>query len=137
ECSGGSCTHPADKGGTLCRPAAGECDIADDCANGNSMCPADAKDPNGPGCSTANNPCTVDQCNGSSAACQHPAGNLGAVCRSAAAGGCDVAETCTGSSATCPSNGFADSSTQCAGPQCNQTTDFFTPASFCTGSGAT
>src|SRR5207244_10644562 len=53
-----------------------------------------------------------DQCDGTSVDCQHPAGNAGAVCR-AAAGPCDVAETCTGTSATCPADGFASSSVEC------------------------
>ncbi len=37
----------------------------------------------------------------------------GTVCRAAAAGGCDVAETCNGSSLSCPTNAFAPSSTVC------------------------
>jgi hypothetical protein len=43
----------------------------------------------------------------------------GAVCRPAA-GACDVAETCRGSSATCPANGFATNGTSCSdGNLCN------------------
>src|SRR5581483_3600094 len=38
----------------------------------------------------------------------------GITCR-ASAGQCDVAETCTGSSATCPADGFASSATTCTG----------------------
>src|SRR5205814_6286498 len=38
----------------------------------------------------------------------------GTVCRSSA-GQCDVAESCTGGSGTCPANGFASSSTLCTG----------------------
>jgi len=38
----------------------------------------------------------------------------GTQCR-ASAGQCDVAETCTGSSSTCPNNAFASSSTSCTG----------------------
>src|SRR5205814_7543941 len=67
---------------------------------------------NGTACTDDGNPCTTDTCNGSSSVCQHPAGNAGAVCR-AVAGLCDVAETCTGTSSTCPANGFASSSTVC------------------------
>jgi hypothetical protein len=58
---------------------------------------------NGTACTDDGNPCTTDTCNGSSATCQHPAGNAGTVCR-AAAGICDVAEQCTGSSTTCPAD---------------------------------
>src|SRR5436189_152278 len=68
--------------------------------------------PDGTACSEDGNPCTLDRCNGSSNACQHPVGNAGAVCRPAA-GDCDVSETCTGSSTTCPANAFASASTVC------------------------
>src|SRR6185436_20950642 len=43
-----------------------------------------------------------DRCDGTSLTCQHPAGNGGTICRQAVAGGCDVAEACTGSSTACP-----------------------------------
>lgn len=54
----------------------------------------------------------------------------GNVCRTSA-GVCDVQETCTGSSGTCPANGFQSSSTQCrpSGGICD-------PAENCTGSSA-
>jgi hypothetical protein len=53
------------------------------------------------------NLCSVDSCIPLSG-CQHVAGNPGATCR-AAAGMCDVAETCSGVSAVCPIDGFASS----------------------------
>jgi len=62
-------------------------------------------------CADDGNPCTVDACDASQV-CQHTAGNAGGVCR-ASAGGCDVAETCTGSSTACPADGFANSGTVC------------------------
>ncbi len=46
------------------------------------------------------NPCTVDAC---SMTCSNTAGNAGAICR-AAVDVCDLAETCTGSSITCPTD---------------------------------
>src|SRR5438094_790781 len=55
---------------------------------------------------------TLDQCDGASATCQHPAGNAGAACR-AAAGECDVAETCTGTSTTCPADTKQPAGTAC------------------------
>src|SRR5207249_7000910 len=58
----------------------------------------------GTACTDDGNPCTTDTCNGSSNLCQHAAGNAGTMCR-AATGACDVAETCTGTSATCPPDG--------------------------------
>ena len=51
------------------------------------------------------------------AACQFA--TAGTVCR-AKAGACDVAETCSGSSATCPADGFAANGTSCSdGNVCN------------------
>jgi len=50
------------------------------------------------------------------------------VCR-ASAGVCDVAETCTGSSATCPADGFST-----AGTACRASTGECDPAEACTGS---
>ena len=45
-------------------------------------------------------------------ACTHSAGNAGTVCR-AKAGFCDVAETCNGTSTTCPADGFVVNGTSC------------------------
>src|SRR2546426_471346 len=75
------------------------------CAGTTTTCPTDAKKPAGTACTADANPCTLDQCDGSNVSCQHPAGNAGAVCRGSA-GTCDVAEDCTGSSPTCPADGF-------------------------------
>jgi len=77
------------------------------------------------------NVCTVDQCNGANNTCQHLPANAGATCR-AAAGVCDVAETCTGTSPTCPADGFQPSSTVCrdAAGECDL-------AENCSGSSAT
>ncbi len=54
----------------------------------------------------------------------------GQVCRTTA-GVCDVQETCTGSSATCPANGFANSSTPC-----RPSAGVCDPTENCTGSSA-
>ena len=105
-CTGTSATCPADSflpASTVCRASAGECDLQENCPGNGRNCPADAKKSAGTACTADSNPCTLDQCNGTNVTCQHPAGNAGAVCR-AAAGPCDVAETCTGTSATCPAN---------------------------------
>jgi hypothetical protein len=69
------------------------------------------------GCTTAadcddGNPCTVDACN-LSLGCQHTPGNAGTVCR-AAAGACDAAETCNGTSAVCPADGQQPNGTSCS-----------------------
>src|SRR5439155_22161331 len=62
---------------------------------------------------------------------RHPAGNAGALCRPAA-GICDLAENCNGTSAACPPDGFAPSSVVCraAAGACDG-------AEFCPGSGPT
>ena len=134
DCTGSSTVCPADvfeSSSTPCRPDAGECDLAENCTGSSAACPADAKKPNGTACTNDGNPCSSDQCNGTSDTCQHPAGNAGAVCR-ASAGVCDVQETCTGASTVCPPDGFASSSTECRGS--NGDCD---PAENCPGTGPT
>ncbi len=114
-CNGSSTSCPADglaASGTTCRASAGECDPAETCSGTSAACPSDTKAASGTACTDDGNPCTQDQCDGSAVTCQHPVGNAGAVCRPAA-GECDVAETCTGTSATCPADGFETASTVC------------------------
>jgi len=114
-CDGVNPNCPADAfkpSSTLCRPAAGECDIDDFCPGNGPNCSADAKKGAGTPCTPDGNPCTLDQCDGTSPTCQHPPGNAGTVCR-AAAGDCDVAEACSGTSTTCPVDGFKSSATVC------------------------
>src|SRR5438552_366298 len=136
QCSGTSstCQHPAGNAGTAGRRGAGECDLAETCTGSSATCPTtDVKRASGIACTDDGNPCTLDQCdgtsntcqhpvgnagaacaddgypctldqcNGTSTTCQHPAGNAGATCR-VAAGECDLADTCTGTSATCPAD---------------------------------
>src|SRR2546426_829305 len=75
-CDGTSKSCPADvvtSSGTVCRAAAGECDLAETCSGvAGQACPSDAKKANGTACTDDGNPCTIDQCNGSAASCQHP-----------------------------------------------------------------
>jgi endoglucanase len=70
--------------------------------------------PGAPACNCADdgNPCTVDACDANNV-CQHTAGNAGGVCRPAAAGGCDMAETCSGTSTVCPADNFMPAITVC------------------------
>ncbi|MFN8546077.1 MAG: hypothetical protein U0807_18000 [Candidatus Binatia bacterium] len=163
-CTGSAAACPTDAflaASTICRPATGICDVAERCPGNGPTCPADAQqpdntpcndgvfcngadvcasgscvghagdpcvggaecartcdeakdtcfDPAGTACTDDGNVCTLDACDGSGT-CAHPAGNAGTVCR-ATAGQCDVAETCTGTSATCPIDGFAPTSTVC------------------------
>jgi len=82
-----------------------QCD--DGAANGTaaSCCSATCTfQPGATACADDGNPCTVDLCNGTSAVCEHGAGNPGVVCRSAV-DACDVTETCDGITASCPGDG--------------------------------
>jgi len=114
-CDGTSATCPPDgfaAASTSCRAASGECDVAEKCTGSIADCPPDAKKANGTSCMADGLTCTQDICDGTSMTCQHPAGNAGAVCRSAA-GQCDIPETCSGSDGTCPANAFQPAGTSC------------------------
>ena len=89
-----------------------ECADPGTCQPSTGLCSAAVPKANGTACTSDNNACTVDTCQ--AGACTHTAGNTGAVCR-AANGACDVAETCNGSSTTCPADGFLSSATVCRG----------------------
>ncbi len=110
----GTCSNPAKPAGTVCRSAAGPCDIAETCDGTAAACPADAFASASTVCRAAAGACDVaENCTGASAAC--PADVFlpsTSVCR-ASAGICDVAETCTGSNAACPPDGFLQASLVC------------------------
>jgi len=115
QCDGGACcsaTCTFLSSATVCRAAAGECDLAETCTGSAATCPADAKKASGTACTDDGNVCTVDRCDGSNITCQHPAGNAGTVCR-ASTGACDPAETCTGTSTTCPADAKSPAGTVC------------------------
>ena len=102
---GGACTHPAGNAGTVCRPAAGACDVGESCDGVSGSCPADALVPASTVCRPSAGGCDpAEQCDGATAAC--PADALAAaesVCR-AAAGACDLAEQCSGTNPACPAD---------------------------------
>src|SRR5205823_4872493 len=85
-------------------------------------CPPDAKAPATAPCAGDGNPCSLDQCDGSDDACQHPAGNTGAVCYAGSGDVCDPAQYCTGASTTCPAPTPASSAVVCrpAAGECDQ-----------------
>ena len=104
-CNGTSatCQHPAGNAGTACRAAGGRVRPRGDVHGLVGDLPDGREEANGTACTDDGNVCTLDRCDGTSVTCQHPAGNAGTTCR-AAAGECDLAETCTGSSTTCPTD---------------------------------
>jgi hypothetical protein len=110
-CAGAVCSHVAAPAETVCRPAAGECDAAETCG-GATVCPQDKGQSDGTSCTDDGNPCTSDVCTAGS--CQHPAGNKGAVCR-VAAGDCDLADTCDGTSTMCTADLGRPDDTPCSG----------------------
>lgn len=110
DCCSAVCT--IEQAATVCRGSAGECDVAESCTGFAGSCPADQFAAAGLGCTDDGAICTADVCSGASAACVHPAGHAGVACRPAA-DVCDVAETCTGVSVTCPADAFTTSGTEC------------------------
>src|SRR5207249_3452910 len=79
-----------------------------------TSCPLDTVKAAGTSCTDDGNVCTADVCNGTvgAPACTHAAGNAGTVCR-AAVGGCDIAETCTGTSTACPADAIQPAGAVC------------------------
>ncbi len=85
--------------------------------------------------------CCTTACSGGCAVCTAAAGSTrdgvcaaapaGIECR-AAAGACDLAETCTGASQACPADGFA-----AAGVECRASAGDCDPAEACSGAGST
>src|SRR5436305_6901339 len=103
DCCSSSCQlEPAT---TVCRPAAGPCDVAELCTGSSPTCPADTFEPATFECRPAAGSCDVPElCTGTTGAC--PADTFKPAtfeCRPAA-GDCDVAAACTGLSAACPSD---------------------------------
>jgi hypothetical protein len=108
---------------TVCRVAAGPCDIVERCTGSSGACPADQFIIGGTVCRAATGACDVtERCDGSSAAC--PADGVagaGTVCR-AAAGTCDVAESCDGQGKDCPADARQPDGTACDdGNACTRT----------------
>jgi hypothetical protein len=99
----GACTNPAKPAGTVCRPAAGVCDVAEVCDGTAAGCPADAFASASTECRASTGPCDpAESCTGTSADC--PADTLASsstVCRPST-GACDAPEYCTGDSGACP-----------------------------------
>jgi hypothetical protein len=102
--------------GSVCRSAAGTCDVVERCDGRSLTCPADAKLPSSTLCRDANGACdSAEFCNGNDATCPADRFKLsGSICRSTAQNSnCDIAETCTGSSPQCPTDVFQPTSVAC------------------------
>jgi cysteine-rich repeat protein len=160
DCCSATCGFTAS--GTVCRAAAGTCDVAETCTGSSAACPAN-QFASGILCRASAGVCDVaETCSGTSAAC--PADSFvtaGTGCR-VAAGECDVAESCTGTSAACPADARAPAGTACtsdgnpctadqcdgtnvlcqhpvgnAGAVCRASTGECDPPDLCTGTSAT
>jgi hypothetical protein len=98
--------------GTMCRPTAGPCDVAERCTGVTPACPADAFVPAGTLCRAAGGPCDEpEQCSGLAAACP-PDAKRTTVCRPAD-GPCDLPERCDGRGDACPADRLAPAGTIC------------------------
>jgi hypothetical protein len=119
--------------GTVCRVAAGPCDVAEICDGVSTACPFDAFKAKTEICRAKAGDCDQEEtCTGSSAACpDDKVLGQGATCRSAVSV-CDVAESCDGVSPACPVDTFTPA-TPAVG--CRPSTDgnLCDPAEFCTG----
>ena len=118
--------------GTICRVAAGPCDVAEICDGVSTACPLDRFKAATEVCRPTAGTCDLEEkCTGSSPAC--PADKFlgkGAVCRGAASVYCDVAESCDGVSAACPVDVFAPANTSC---RASTDGDICDPPESCTG----
>jgi hypothetical protein len=146
---------------TVCRPAAGACDVAESCTGSSASCPTDLKST--AVCRPAAGPCDVaESCDGTSNGCPANAFSPSTTECRAAAGVCDLAESCTGSGAACPADtkrtdvcrasaGACDVADSCDGTSNNCPADALQPSTLvcrpaagacdvperCTGSAAT
>jgi hypothetical protein len=99
---------------TVCRPAAGDCDVDETCDGVAVACPTNVFSPSTQECRASAGICDVaDNCTGSSANC--PANVFqpsSTICRPGT-DTCDATELCTGSAAACPSDGVLPSTVVC------------------------
>jgi hypothetical protein len=109
-CTGVSAACPNDAfvaSSTVCRSAVpGGCDVAENCTGSAAACPADAVSATGTVCRSVAGLCDVaETCNGSNTCPADGFLSSATVCRaSTSIAACDPAESCTGSSALCPTN---------------------------------
>ena len=109
-CTGGVCAGTPGNAGTVCRPAANDCDVEETCTGTDADCPPDAHVPDKTSCDDGH-ACTVDDtCTGG--VCAGTLAGAGVICRPVN-GGCDIAETCDGTDPDCPADEFLAAGTLC------------------------
>src|SRR5207253_241488 len=93
--------HPAGNAGTVCRPAAGECDVADTCDGVSDRCPADGFQPSSVVCRGAAGECDLaESCPGNGPDCPADAKSAaGTACTDD--GNACTTDTCDGSRNAC------------------------------------
>lgn len=112
-CENSACVVQPATAGTECRPASGDCDVAETCDGASVDCPADLYASASTTCRESNGLCDVaETCSGDSPTCPADTFASGVECR-AQDGDCDVAEACDGSSAECPADALAGSDVVC------------------------
>ncbi len=114
------CADPDCGAGTVCRPAAGLCDVPEACDGVTVECPPDLKQELGAVCRSGVGACDLGEtCDGVAVDCPADGMQLaGFSCRAATAD-CDAAEVCTGTTADCPTDVRHDLGAVCrsaAGP---------------------
>ena len=93
-----------DIAGTICRPAAGPCDVAEACDGSNPNCPADQLTVAGQVCGQPTGDCDVAAaCSGASADCPaNPLVPAGTACGPTPTDLCQTQGSCSGTSGICP-----------------------------------
>ena len=103
QCDGDGACLPDLKSTAPCRAAAGPCDVAESCDGVGDQCPTDELRSTDTVCRDAVDVCDVtEHCTGFSATCPDDLFAPPVVVCRDAAGACDVDDACTGASAACP-----------------------------------
>lgn len=101
-CAAGGVPLPA---GTLCRAAAGVCDVAEVCNGVSPDCPADVVSSSQTICNPSDGFCDIpDYCNGTSKMCPSDQKKSSTVICRASTKQCDPAEYCSGTGDACPAD---------------------------------
>lgn len=115
-CDGqGHCMENLAPAGTVCRPAAGECDLPESCTGSSLACPDDGRAINTI-CRPAAGSCDIDElCDGVSVSCPSDGKRLpGWVCRPGSLAECTLDAQCDGGNAFCPANPPAPAGMLCS-----------------------